>query len=90
MHLVPVDGTRGASLYLRATPAVGRDGMNPVSDLLVRTMRPAAMRVLLEWERIESGVAYIPLSRELSANPYPFYEELRRKDPVHRMRLQDA
>ena len=48
------------------------------------------MRALLAWERIESGVAYNPLSRELRANPYPIYEQLRRKDPVHRMRLQDA
>ncbi len=64
--------------------------MNPVSDLLVRNIWPVVIRALLAWERIESGVAYIPLSRELSANPYPFYEELRRKDPVHRMRLQDA
>ena len=64
--------------------------MNPVSDFLAKTMRPVAMRALLAWERVESGVAYNPLSQELRANPYPFYEELRRKDPVHRMRLQHA
>ena len=52
--------------------------------------RPLAMRALLAWERIESGVAYNPLSPALRANPYAVYEELRRKDPVHRMRLQDA
>ena len=48
------------------------------------------MRVLLAWERLESGVAYDPLSQELRANPYPVYDQLRRIDPVHRMRLQDA
>ena len=48
------------------------------------------MRVLLAWERLESGVAYDPLSQELRANPYPVYDKLRRIDPVHRMRLQDA
>ncbi len=64
--------------------------MNLLSRLLDRTVRPVAMRALLTWERAESGVAYNPLSAELRANPYPFYEELRRKDPVHRMRLQDA
>ena len=48
------------------------------------------MRALLAWERIESGVAYNPLSPALRADPYSVYEELRRKDPVHRMRLQDA
>ena len=74
----------------RATFGKGREGLNALSDYLVRTMRPVAMRVLLAWERFESGVAYNPLSRELRANPYPFYEELRRRDPVHRMRLQDA
>ena len=53
-------------------------------------VRPLAMRALLAWERIESGVAYNPLSPALRADPYSVYEELRRKDPVHRMRLQDA
>ena len=49
-----------------------------------------AMHALLARERLESGVAYNPLSPALRADPYLFYEELRRKDPVHRMRLQDA
>ncbi len=58
-----------------------------IQDSLVR---PLAMRALLTLERIESGVAYNPLSPALRADPYPVYEALRRKDPVHRMRLQDA
>ena len=45
------------------------------------------MKTLLAWERLESGVAYDPLSQELRADPYAVYEELRRKDPVHWMRL---
>ena len=64
--------------------------MDLVSRTLTKTVRPLAMRALLAWERIESGVVYDPLSPGLRANPYPVYEELRRKDPVHRMRLQDA
>ncbi|MDE2803237.1 MAG: hypothetical protein OXK21_10195, partial [Chloroflexota bacterium] len=64
--------------------------MSLLSRALDATVRPLAMRALLAWERIESGVAYNPLSASLRANPYPVYEELRRKDPVHRMRLQDA
>lgn len=64
--------------------------MNPASRVLENTVRPLAMRVLLAWERLESGVAYDPLSQELRANPYPVYDKLRRIDPVHRMRLQDA
>ncbi len=64
--------------------------VNLLSKALDTTVRPLAMRALLAWERIESGVAYNPLSPALRADPYPLYEELRRKDPVHRMRLQDA
>ncbi len=64
--------------------------MNPLSKALSTVVRPVAMRALLTWERIESGVAYNPLSPALRADPYSVYEELRLKDPVHRMRLQDA
>ena len=64
--------------------------MNSLSKALRTIARPLAMRALLAWERMESGVAYNPLSPALRANPYSVYEELRLKDPVHRMRLQDA
>ena len=64
--------------------------MDLISRLLEATIKPVVMKALLTWERLESGVAYNPLSPELRANPYPIYEELRRKDPVHRMRLQKA
>ena len=64
--------------------------MNPLSRVLDKMARPLAMRALLAWERIESGTSYNPLSPALRADPYPAYEELRRKDPVHRMRLQNA
>ena len=64
--------------------------MNLLSKALGTTVRPLVMRALLDWERMESGVAYNPLPPALRANPYPAYEELRRKAPVHRMRLQDA
>ena len=64
--------------------------MNLLSRVLGTMARPLAMHALLARERLESGVAYNPLSPALRADPYLFYEELRRKDPVHRMRLQDA
>ena len=64
--------------------------MNLSSGIFGKMVRALAMRALLTWERMESGVAYNPLSPALRADPYPLYEELRRKDPVHRMRLQDA
>ena len=53
-------------------------------------VKPLAMRVLLARERLESGVDFNPLSSELRANPLPQYDKLRRKDPVHRMRISDG
>ena len=64
--------------------------MNLLSNALDTVVRPLAMRALLSWERMESGVAYDPLSPALRADPYSVYAELRQKDPVHRMRLMDA
>lgn len=64
--------------------------MNPVAAILEKAVKPLAMKSLLAWERLESGVAFNPLSAQLRADPYPLYDELRRKDPVHRMRLLDA
>jgi len=53
-------------------------------------LRPLVIQSLLAWEHLESGVGYNPTSREVQRDPYPTYERLRRKDPVHRMRLVDA
>ena len=58
--------------------------------LTQRVVQPVAVRALLEWERLESGVSYHPGSPRAIADPYPLYGELRRKDPVHRMRLINA
>ena len=64
--------------------------MSLASWFLDKAVKPVAIRALLARERLESGVVYNPLSPALRANPYPTYDQLRRKDPVHRMRLQDA
>ena len=53
-------------------------------------LRPLAMQVLLARERLESGVAYNPVSEEVARDPYAVYRRLRDRDPVHRMRLIDA
>ena len=46
--------------------------MNPLSRTLKAAVRPLAIRILLAWERIESGVAYNPLSLPPSApTPIP-------------------
>jgi len=65
-----------------------------VKETILRTtetvLRPLIIRSLLAWERLESGVSYNPTSRDIQRDPYPTYERLRCKDPVHRMRLVDA
>ena len=53
-------------------------------------VKPVAMQALLARERLESGVAYNPLSDEVARDPYAVYRRLRDRDPVHRMRLVDA
>ncbi len=40
-------------------------------------------------ERWRTGVAYNPLAAHVARDPYPFYERLRTRDPVHRSRLMD-
>ena len=63
-----------------------KDALGAVADLV----RPVAMQVLLAYERLESGVAYNPVSDEVARDPYAVYRRLRDRDPVHRMRLIDA
>ena len=55
-----------------------------------RALRPAVMRALLAWERLESGVSYNPTSKKIKADPYDTYERIRARDPVHRLRLLNA
>ena len=64
--------------------------MSTVPRLLRNMLRPAAVRALLAWERMESGVSYNPVSGKIKANPYEKYRKLRAVDPVHRLRLIDA
>ncbi len=53
----------------------------------MRAARTGVSALRLAWERLESGVAFNPLSSALMADPYPIYARLRAKDPVHRLRL---
>ncbi|MYC95224.1 MAG: cytochrome P450 [Caldilineaceae bacterium SB0661_bin_32] len=53
-------------------------------------IKPIAKRSLLTWEWLESGVVFDLTSKDVLANPYPTYQRLRERDPVHRMRLVDA
>ena len=53
-------------------------------------VRTAAVKALLLWERMESGVSYNPTSPEIRDDPYEAYRKLRERDPVHRLRLLNA
>lgn len=63
---------------------------NTVSESVIRVVRPVAKKLLLAWERLESGVSYDLTSPKVRADPYDLYERIRVKDPVHRMRLINA
>lgn len=68
----------------------GVQGANRLQGAVRRLLTPAAKRVLLSWEKLESGISFDLTSSRVRANPYPIYERLRRDDPVHRMRLINA
>ena len=55
-----------------------------------QALRSVVVNTLLLRERWQSGVSYNPLSAEMAQDPYPTYDTLRRRDPVHRSRLMDA
>ena len=61
-----------------------------MSEVVRNAVKPIAKRILLAWERLESGVSYDLTSSAFRENPYLAYEQLRQKDPVHRMRLVEA
>ena len=64
--------------------------MIDVPGAIAGLVRPVAMQALLALERLESGVAYNPVSDEVARDPYAVYRRLRERDPVHRLRLVDA
>lgn len=61
-----------------------------LSEMVGNAVKPAAMKAMLTWERVESGVSYNPVSPATVQNPYPVYDLLREKDPIHRLRLANA
>ncbi|MCY4072004.1 MAG: cytochrome P450 [Chloroflexi bacterium] len=64
--------------------------MAGLSKTMLTAVKWVAKRILLAWERLESGVSLDLTSSAFIENPYRTYEQLRRKDPVHRMRLIEA
>ena len=57
---------------------------------LKQAVRNAAVQAMLMRERLESGLAYNPVARRNTQNPYPAYAALRDKGPAHRSRLLNA
>jgi cytochrome P450 len=58
--------------------------------LALRPVRALVIRTMLWRERRASGVSYNPLSSRLHAVPYPIYDDLRTKDPVHRSAMMQG
>ena len=61
-----------------------------MSNVGLNAVKLVVKRILLAWERLESGVSYDLTSSAFIEDPYRTYEQLRQKDPVHRMRLIEA
>ena len=61
-----------------------------VTNAFRKMGKSLAISALLAWERAESGVSYNPVSRKIRTYPYDRYDEIRSKDPVHRLRMIDA
>ena len=64
--------------------------LNSIPRPVIEVIKPIAKRTLLAWEKLESGVVFDLTSKDVLANPYPTYQRLRERDPVHRLRLVDA
>ena len=54
-----------------------------LGDSAKKFIKPVAMRGLLLKERVQTGAMYPPLNDGFQQDPYPIYETLRTKDPVH-------
>ena len=57
---------------------------------LKQAVRKAAVQAMLMRERLESGIAYNPVARRNTQDPYPAYAALRDKGQAHRSRLLNA
>ena len=60
------------------------------ASVLRKIVKPVAIRVMVAREWWQSGVTYNPLSPSVYTDPYPTYDRLRDKDPVHWSPLLDS
>lgn len=58
-----------------------------MNGFIKSAFRSAVIRMLLVRERLESGVSFDLFSPKLHADPYPIYQRMREKSPVHKSRL---
>ncbi len=54
------------------------------------TAQMTAANAMLAYERMRTGVTYNPLDKRYDSDPYPLYDRLRQRDPVHRTWLMDG
>ena len=50
----------------------------------------SAASAIVGYERVRTGVTYNPFDKRLASNPYPIYERLRSRDPIHRTWLMNG
>ena len=60
------------------------------SRVLRKILTPVVIQAMVAREWWQSGVTYNPLSAGVYTDPYPTYERLREKDPVHWSPLLDS
>ena len=60
------------------------------SSVLRNIIKPFAIRAMVAREWWRSGVTYNPLSPSVYTDPYPTYQRLRDKDPVHWSPLMES
>jgi hypothetical protein len=56
--------------------------MRPL-EALDTAVSTADLLARVAWERLRTGIVFNPSRASLRADPYPFYKELRERDPVH-------
>ena len=81
---------RGCGVEAPRTPNRRAGKLEEVTMALRDAIRSLVVNALVHRERWQSGVAYNPLSPRMAQDPYPEYEVLRERSPVHRSRLMNA
>jgi cytochrome P450 len=71
----------------RATGAGAPIGAPAMKQAIKNTFQSVAIRALTTIERVQTGVAFNPLTPEFRDDPYPCYRRLREIDPIHRSKL---